>query len=483
MGEIVSSAESEPALCVDLDGTLVRTDTLHESLCALFRQHPPALLRAPLWLRGGKAHFKRELGARVKLEASLLPYNQELLEFLRSEHQRGRRLVLVTACDEGAARLVAEHLGIFSRVIASDGRCNMRGAVKRDTLEREFGAGGFDYVGNDWCDLPALKAARIAHLAGGRRRLEEVVRREARLGRIFPAPDFSLSAVMRMLRVHQWVKNLLLFVPLVMAHRVLNPPDLFAAMWAFAVFCICSSGVYIINDLLDLEADRRHPAKRRRPFASGELPLALGLTCGPLLLILAGAASAWLPPRFTQAILLYIVTTFAYSCLLKRIILIDIVVLAGLYSLRVLAGAFATAIPPSPWLVAFSLFMFFSLACAKRYSELFRLRSSGFGAPAGRGYLAADIEAVAQFGSASGFISVLVLALYMNGSEVQRLYEHQNLLWLLCPLLLYWVARVWLLTHRGELHEDPLVFAIRDKVSYVVGALSALILLAAEGLG
>ena len=473
---------AERPLCVDLDGTLLRTDTLHEALCALLKHKPWLLVLLPLWLLGGKAVFKRRIFEQISLDPALLPYHRQVLEFLRQEHERGRELVLVTACDSAQAGAIAEHLGLFSRVFASDGECNMRGERKRELLEREFGTRGFDYLGNEWSDMPAWRAAERQLVVGGSIRLRETLHREGREVQEFEGNDPTLAVLIRALRVHQWVKNLLVFVPVLMAHHLFIVHELLTAVWAFVVFCICCSGVYILNDLCDLESDRVHPSKRRRPFASGALPIHFGFVLAPLLLGTAFIFALWLPPRFVLLLGLYLAATFAYSHRLKQIVLIDIVVLAGLYSLRVLAGAVATGVYVSPWLLAFSLFMFFSLACGKRFSELYRLKLGGHTAPSGRGYLPADLEAVAQFGSASGFMSVLVLALYINSVEVQQLYPNRSLLWLLCPVLLYWVSRVWLLTHRGELHEDPIVFAIRDKVSYVVGALFVLILLAAKGL-
>ncbi len=485
MGQVENgSAESGRVLCVDLDGTLLASDSLHESVCLLMKTNPLLCLPLPFVLLrdSGKAVLKQRISQAVEINPSLLPYNPEVLAFLQEERAKGREIVLVTASDERVAQAVAGHLGLFSRVIASDGRTNLRGKKKLEVLSREYGEGKFDYIGNDWTDLPVWRAAAEAYVVSSNRRLITAAQREAKVARVFEKKKFSLKILLRMLRVHQWVKNLLLFVPLIMAHRIFDWPASAAAAAGFLIFCLCSSGVYIINDLTDIVSDRMHAQKRLRPFASGDAPLALGALLGPLMLIAACLLAAALPFRFLLAVLLYIGVTFAYSCCLKQIMLIDILVLAGLYTLRVLAGAFAAGVPVSPWLLAFSMFMFLSLACVKRFSELYRLRSDRGTASAGRGYVVGDLEAIGQFGSASGFLSVLVLALYTNGMEVQRLYHQPAILWLLCPLLLYWVSRIWLLAYRGQVHEDPILFAIRDRVSYVVGAVSALLLLLAKGL-
>ncbi len=470
-------AAAEPPLCVDLDGTLVRTDTLYESVLLLVKGNPVAVLALPVWLLRGKAHLKRELASRVALDASALPYHPELLAWLRGEHAAGRKLVLVSAADERVVRAVAEHLGIFSELIASDGTTNLKGPGKRAALTARFG-GGYDYAGDHPADLDVWSDARGAIVVGTDDRLVRKV--GSRVQRTFISPAPRLATIARALRVQQWVKNVLVFVPLLMAPEARNPALFWDAFLAFVAFSLCASAVYVTNDLLDLDADRRHETKRRRPFAAGDLPLALGFVLGPATLGVGLALALLLPPPFLVVLVLYLVTTTAYSFRLKHVPLLDVIVLAVLYTGRVIAGAAATSVSPSPWILGFSLFFFLSLAFVKRYSELHALRRKDQGELKVRGYYPSDLELIATQGTVSGYISVLVAALYLNSDRVALVYVHPAFLWTICPLLLYWISRIWLLARRGELHDDPVLFAVRDRTSYVIGALVAATLLLAR---
>ncbi|MBF5041850.1 MULTISPECIES: UbiA family prenyltransferase [Myxococcaceae] len=479
--ETLAAAPLPPGLplVVDLDGTLTRTDTLHESLLLLLKQHPLLVLLVPLWLLKGKAHLKAELARRVVPDAAHLPYDEGLLAYLRAEHARGRRLVLATAADRRVADAVAQHLGLFERVHASEGGVNLRGARKLASLRSSLGA-DFHYAGNERDDLAVWRECAgsvVVNAPGG------VVRAAQALGRpvqVFQGPRARARTWLKAVRVHQWAKNLLLFVPLLAAHRVREPALLVHAALAFASFSLCASSVYVLNDLLDLEADRQHPSKCRRPFACGLLPLKVGLVLAPLLLVAGfGIALAWLPREFVLLLCAYYAVTLAYSFYLKQVMVLDVLVLAGLYTVRILGGALAVGVRTSSWLFSFSMFLFLSLALVKRLSEVRRLRMSKQEVAHGRGYFAGDLEQLGQLGTSSGYLAVLVLALYISSEEVRRLYDHPERLWLLCPVMLYWVSRVWLLAHRGEVNEDPLVFALRDKVSYAVGLAATLVILLA----
>ncbi len=459
-------------LCVDLDGTLIRTDMLLESLCDTLRRKPLLSLAIPIWLLRGRAYLKRRLAESMQFDPASLPYHEGLLQHLRDEHQRGRKLVLATASDRVIAERIAAHLGIFSAVHGSDGGVNLKGKVKLQHLVAAYGEDSFDYAGNSPADDPLWEKSQEALVVGnvkpGGGRLPAHI-----TVRAFPsAGESKMAAFVRAIRVHQWVKNLLLFVPMLMAHRARDGAVLQHSLTAFSAFCLCSSAVYVLNDVFDLESDRQHHSKRRRPFASGDLSLSTAFVIVPIFLIFSIALSLQLPPVFTDALLFYFVLTLGYSLRLKQIVLIDILVLASLYTIRILAGGFAADVRVSEWLLAFSLFFFLSLACIKRFSELFVLRQSNRHEAKGRGYVASDLEQISQFGSASGYISVLVLALYVSGRDVAALYSHPQVLWLTCPLVLYWISRVWLIAHRGKLHDDPIVFAIRDKTSYVVGLIA-----------
>ncbi|WP_199741818.1 UbiA family prenyltransferase, partial [Corallococcus sp. CA047B] len=463
-------------LAVDLDGTLARTDTLHENLLVLFKHAPWLLLLAPLWVLRGKAFFKAAVARRVRLDVTALPYNEAVLAYLREEHARGRRLVLATAADRSLADAVAAHLGLFSDVFASEAGVNLSGSRKLARLREALGT--FDYVGNDAVDLPLWRESRrilVVHATPG------VLRQARGLGppvhRVFEAPPTHWRVWIRALRVHQWAKNALVFVPLLAAHKATQGGMAPRAVLAFVAFSLCASSVYVINDLLDLSSDRRHPTKSRRPFASGDLPVRAGVVLAPVLLGLAAVvALGTLPLSFAALLGVYSVLTLAYSLRLKQVVMLDVLVLAGLYTVRIFGGALAVGVPTSSWLLMFSTFLFLSLALLKRLSEVRRLRQSNEVSAHGRGYLAQDYELLASLGTAAGQVSVLVLALYITSKEVTALYGHPERLWLLCPVMLYWVGRIWVLAHRGLVNEDPLIFALRDRVSYVVGVVAALVL-------
>ena len=474
-------AAGEPPLCVDLDGTLIRSDLLLESLWALLRRRPLFALWLPLWWIRGRPHLKREIARRAQVDVTLLPYREELLTRLRSERARGRRLVLATASDALLAAPVARHLGVFDEVIASNGELNLKGRTKRDALTTRFGEKGFDYVGDARADRLVWSASREAWVVGASARTLAQVRSENPRVRAVGSAEGRASALFRALRLHQWVKNLLLFVPLVGAHRVLDRPALGRTAAGFLAFGLVASGVYLLNDLLDLEHDRRHEGKRERPFAAGQLSLAIGAGFIPLLL-LAGSVIAWaVSPPLLAVVGIYVGTTTAYSFALKRVVMLDVLVLALLYTLRIFAGSVAADVVVSKWLLIFSIFLFLSLALIKRLTELLGLRERGLPSDeTGRGYRPEDLEILASLGAASGYIAVVVLALFVSSDDVTKLYAHPGYLWAACPLMLFWVSRIWLLAHRGEVHSDPIVFAIRDRVSYAVAAVLAIILVVAS---
>jgi 4-hydroxybenzoate polyprenyltransferase len=461
-------------LCVDLDGTLLRTDVLWESVIALLRHKPWLLPLLPFWLLRGKAQLKRKLATHVELNAATLPYRMDVLDMLRAEHAAGRELILATASDAGPAESIARHLGIFKSVCASDGLTNLSGQQKLRAILRRVGNSGFDYVGDASVDLPIWRAANGAILIDPSRRVLAAAQRDARVSRVMRGKSTMFSGLLRSLRPHQWVKNTLLFMPLLLSHRIVNLGTLQQAIIAFIGFSLAASSVYITNDLLDLEADREHPRKRNRPFASGALPIRVGVAMIPVLLAAAfGLSLALLPPVFTIGLATYVALSTTYSLYIKQQVLLDVFVLAGLYTLRVLAGGLATGITISPWLAAFSMFFFTSLAFLKRYSELHLLRDHQQHQFHRRDYAASDMDLLRSVGSASGFVSVLVLALYINSAEVLELYARPEVLWLVVPLFLYWVSRLWLFGHRGKVQDDPIVFAIKDPASYAVAILVA----------
>jgi 4-hydroxybenzoate polyprenyltransferase len=470
-----TAAGAQPVpLCVDLDGTLVKSDTFHDALCVLLRTHPASLFRIPSWfLAGGKARVKAEVAARAPLDASHLPYNHVVLHFLAGQHYLGRPIYLATGADASLANRVAAHLGIFSGVLASDGSTNLTGSHKLAGLQQRFPA--FDYIGNDRPDLPALVHSRQAYLANPTMGLVMAMKTH----KLHPAESFNdkkplLPAIVKAIRAHQWAKNVLLFVPLLLSHNV-SMRTIIPALEAFVCFSFIASANYLINDLLDIENDRKHLKKRFRPFAAGDLSVAAGLATALVLVAASCTLLPLLPGAFGLWLLAYAITTSAYSFYLKRIPLVDVLVLSGLYTLRMLAGGAATGTDISPWLSGLAVFLFLSLAMVKRFSELANLRERGVSGSQGRGYLVSDLEQIRAFGTSSAYAAVVVFSLYISRPDVYALYRHPVRLWLIVPLMLYWLNRVWLLASRGELDEDPVVFALRDRVSLALALGTAIL--------
>lgn len=464
----MSAEHRDIPLCVDLDGTLVRSDLLLESIFALLKGNIFLAFLLPVWLLGGKAAFKQKIADRVTLDATTLPYHEPFLEYLRGESRARSDLVLATASNEKFASAVSQHLGIFSQVIASTAEQNVSGARKRALLVERFGDKGFDYAGNARVDIPIWAAARSAILVNPERGVARRAERETRDARVFDDRTSSkLALYLRAIRLHQWLKNVLVFVPLVMAHRVMDIELVGSAALAFLSFGFCASSVYLLNDLVDLPNDRRHQRKKARPLAAGRIPIFNAAALVPVFLAASFGVALLLPVEFGAVLSFYYLTTMAYSFRFKSSAPVDVLILAGLYTLRIISGAAAVSVVPSFWLLAFSMFLFLSLALVKRYTEVAASSSSGAELAGGRGYQIDDSELLSQFGIASGFSAVLVLALYINSDAVLRLYSHPELIWLLCPLLLYIVSRIWLLARRQELDEDPVLFAIEDRRTHL----------------
>lgn len=474
-------ATSPPPLVIDLDGTLLRSDMLVESALGHLRQAPHRVLRPLGWLRRGKAALKAGLAESGPVDVGLLPYDPEVLALIRAARAEGRPVVLATATHRSLAERVATHLGLFDRVLATEHALNLSAGNKRDALVHHYGEGGFDYAGNAEEDLPVWRAAREAILVNPGAALEARSRREANVTAVIRSGGGRLADWAKALRLHQWLKNLLVFVPLLAAHRLDEPAVLLAALLAFLAFGLCASSVYVLNDLLDLEDDRKHARKRTRPFAAGRLAPQQGLAASAISLALALLLCLLaLPAAFLGTLALYYGLTLAYSLFLKRRAMVDVLTLAALYTLRILAGAAACGIVVTSWMLAFSVFMFLSLALVKRYAELRHAREAGqVSRTPGRGYYPGDLDMIASLGGSAGYLAVLVLALYIDELGGSSLYRHPELIWLACPLLLYWISRTWMMTHRGEMHDDPVVFAARDGVSLVVGLLFGLVFWAA----
>jgi 4-hydroxybenzoate polyprenyltransferase len=462
-----------------LDGTLVRTDTLMEGVLSVLGG--PGLARLPQLLVANRATFKRKVAELGPIDPALLPYNEDVLAYLREQKATGRMLVLVTAADSRIAQGVADHLGLFDEVISSDGARNLKGAAKAEALVSRFGREGFAYIGNDRHDLPVWRVARSIGIVNAPPSVARAARKGTAVEIELNNSPSLLRAAIKAMRPHQWSKNLLLFVPMIMAHAVTDPAAWANALIMLVAFCASASSIYITNDLVDLEADRRHPRKRKRPLASGALPIPLGTVLAAVLfalgLLAAGAVGG------LGIIVVYVVASTSYSFWLKKKPLVDVFMLAGLYTIRVLGGGIATGHPASVWLLGFSGFLFLSLALVKRSEEMMAVAQSGGGRSAARrGYRPEDVPILQMFGCASTFASSVVLALFVGSTAASANYRSPELLWGIVPLILFWQCRLWLSTARGWMHDDPIVFAMRDWVSWLV-AVCVLAVLAAAAYG
>ena len=467
-------------LIVDLDGTLLKSDLLLESAVVFAQTRPLSILKPFFWLTQGKAHLKEQLANQAPIDASDLPYNPDVLEFITTERNKGRTIILATASHLSYATQIAEHLQLFDQVLATDGATNLSAVNKRNRLVAEFGDGGFDYMGNSSDDLVVWQAARSAYVVTPDRGVEARARAHGNVAQVFHQQGSTFKAWAKGLRFHQWLKNFLIFVPLLASHQI-SWPMLLQGLLAFVFFGLCASSVYILNDLLDLADDRHHPNKRHRPFASGRLSIQSGLLAFPLLLLASFVGAIYfLPWRFAVVLVVYYALTLLYSLVLKRLMTVDVITLALLYTLRIIAGIFAFDVVLTFWMLLFSIFIFLSLALIKRYAELRDARVRGKTSKTrGRGYYPDDLEMISSLGASSGYLSVMVLALYTQDPNTVALYSKPHFIWLACPLLLFWITRMWLLTHRGQMHEDPVTFAAKDKVSLAVGVLFCLFFWAA----
>jgi 4-hydroxybenzoate polyprenyltransferase/phosphoserine phosphatase len=472
----MSVAHSPLPLCVDCDGTLIRSDLLHESVFLLLRSSWLTVFRLPFWLLRGKAHLKQRLSERVQLDASRLPYNDDVINLVRQARSEGRTTVLVTASPRRQAEQVAEHVGLFDRVEATDDEVNLSGQHKAEHLEKLYGRAGFVYAGNSTTDLPVWAASGGAVVVSNSEALNEAAAKRAPLVQSIRPGTATLKSYLKAIRLHQWLKNLLVFVPVLAAHKVSTGGETLAALLAFFAFGLCASAVYVINDLLDLPSDRLHARKRTRPFASGVIPIWHGVVMVPLLLAGSAVLCTQLPILFALALSCYFLLTCLYSFWLKNHVVVDVMMLTSLYTMRIIAGAAATAIVPSFWLLAFSMFIFLSLAIVKRYSEMLVAVQNNKQQAAGRGYYTSDMPVLLALGSASGFNAILILALYVNSPDLGGLYPNVWALWMILPPMLYWISRVWMKAHRGELHDDPVVFAATDRQSWCVALILAAVL-------
>ncbi len=458
------------ALAVDLDGTLIATDTLLESTLAAIKLKPYIFFLLPFWILRGKSFFKNKIARITIPDPANLPYRQDLLNYIKEEKSKGREIALASATVKEIAESVASYLGVFDRVLGSEGNHNLRSSNKLEALEKIYGKKGFDYAGNSGADLKVWQGANKAVLVNTTKNLKRRAARVAEIAETFDYPANKVKMLIREIRIYQWVKNVLIFLPLLMAHMFFENGLYLRAIAAFFAFSFTASFVYVINDMMDLEADRLHPRKKKRPLASGALSIpaaavtaVLLLTGGVLISLLT------LPPSFSVTLLIYFVLTTAYSFGLKKLYILDIFILASLYTLRLIAGGYAVQVKISPWLLALSMFIFLSLAMVKRYTELRVMMKQNKTKTRGRGYIVDDAQLLMSIGPASGYIAALVLTLYLNSNEVIVLYKRPEMLWPVVICLLMWITRIWFLAHRGKMTDDPIVFTVKDYVSYILG--------------
>ena len=469
---MAKTAANMRPLVVDLDGTLLRTDSLLELMLAFIRMRWVNIFVLIALLVGDRATLKRELVRRTAFDVSLLPLQQEVVDLITEARSQGRPVVLATASDEALAESVSANVIAFDEVFASTPGNNLKGHRKAEALVERFGDKGFDYVGNDTPDLVVFSKAHKAFVVEpSGSLLRRATSANDTVEKLGHAPRV-LGPLVRSLRPHQWVKNLLIFLP-ALAAQSLALDNALPLVVAFVLFSAMASAVYVTNDLLDLSSDRAHPTKKNRPFASGVLQIPVGLITSPFLGV-GALVGAWvlLGQAFTLVLALYALITLTYSLWLKRVVLVDVFTLSGLYGIRLVAGAVAFGIAISPWLAAFATFAFLSLALVKRFVEMLENNQTE-GALPGRGYLTTDAPLIALFGVVSGFVGGVVLALYVEDPDTVENYANPLVMWGAVPVWLFWITRTWFLAHRGSLKEDPVLFAVTDWPSYVAGAFIA----------
>lgn len=471
------------ALCVDLDGTLLKSDILYESIILMIKKQPWLLFLLPFWVMKGKVFLKKKMYSIIIIDPRFLPYNQEVIDFIKQEKPNRTEIALATATWKPVAEGIANHLGLFDRVIGTEEKINLRGENKLLELEKIYGKKQFDYMGDSSVDIPIWQASNKAYLVNPDASVEARAKENGNVSRVFHSEQSSFIMFIKEIRVYQWVKNLLLFLPMFMAHSI-TMNNILTNILAFFSFSFAASAVYVLNDMMDLESDRKHPNKRNRPFAAGDLSVKTGLYVIPIFLFISlGASILLMRQEFTLILLAYLLLTSAYSFILKKIYIFDIILLASLYTLRLYAGGLSIDVPISTWLVAFSMFIFLSLGIVKRFTELYTISQNNKEKASGRGYDVDDMEMLRSAGIASGFISVLVFSLYINdipNTNAETLYSNHKLLYFITPFLLYWIMRIWIKATRGEMTDDPIVFTGRDPVGYVLAIIIGLIIIGAS---
>ncbi|PXW76302.1 4-hydroxybenzoate polyprenyltransferase [Blastomonas natatoria] len=469
-------ATDRTPLVVDVDGTLICSDLLYESALQLIATQPWNAWKLGTWLASGKAQLKQNLVETTDPHIATIPLREETVAYIAAAKAEGRPVWLASASDKSWVEQIAARIDGIDGVMGSDGVTNLAGPNKAKALVERFGHKGFDYIGDHHVDMPVWDAARRAILVAQSSALERAVKRRFADAEVIARPRTPIKPYFKAMRPYQWAKNALVFLPAIAGHSIGEFSVLLAAFMAFWAFSFAASSAYIINDLLDLPGDRDHHRKRNRPFAAAQIPIPRGIAMAAGLMTLAIVIAALLPLEFLGILVGYVVITLAYSFYLKRQMLVDVIILGGLYTIRVLGGIAATGEEKSQWLLMFCLFFFLSLAIVKRCSELVARRDAGKSSPPGRGYAINDLAMLLPLGAAAGYASVMVVMLYLSSPQITALYAHPLRMWLICPLLIYWISRTLMLANRNEMHDDPIIFAMTDKISWLTGVVAALII-------
>ncbi|MEZ4820426.1 MAG: UbiA family prenyltransferase [Bdellovibrionota bacterium] len=471
-------------LCVDLDGTLIKTDLLIESIVIFLKQSPWKGFYLLLWLFRGKSYLKYQLSIHVVLRPDLLPYHQDVLELIKTRRMQGGKAFLCSASNESVVEQVAQYLGVFNGVYGSSKTLNVKAKVKADQLVKTFGEKKFDYVGNEACDYEVFKKAQHAFFVTDSRSKE---RKIAVKGIVFEKVFYlnhHVKMYIKLLRVHHWAKNVLVFLPILLSHQITNPVLFGKAFLSFILISLLASGTYVLNDILDLDADRSHRIKKNRPLAIGAISLVKGAAIACLLTLLSGLGGFFFAPKILIFLVSYFVVTVSYSLWCKKIVMLDVLILAFLHTVRIIMGAVVIGETVSEWLFSFSIFLFCSLGFVKRYSEIYHKERSAISQEntqvPGRGYIYGDLYVIQMLGIGLGGCSILIFVLYISSETVKNLYQVNYWLWLVAPVLLYWLGRLWILTSRGEVNEDPILFSIKDKMNYALLAIIIVCLLLAN---
>lgn len=464
-------------LIVDLDGTLIHSDILYETFLVAIKNNFFIFFISFYWILRGKAFLKSKLARYAcNFDVTTLPYNKNFVDWLKSEKRKNRLIILCTATHNIIANKIGAHLGLFNEIISTNDNLNLSGKNKADILSRRFGFKKFDYVGNSFADIQVWKIARYAYGVNVSNLLVKYFQNHFKFKFLFSRASNIAVDCFSALRPHQWVKNLILFIPLLASHQFLNFNLWYDLLLSFISFSFCASAVYILNDLIDIENDRQHPRKMYRPFASGQLSIMYGFFISLIFLVLSFNISFLVNSQFKYWLFLYFVLTSSYSLFFRKVVLLDCVVLSLLYTIRIIAGGEAAHLVNSFWLLTFSVFLFLSLAFIKRYAEIEIRIFEGQKVLKGRGYYTSDAGLLHALGIASGYSATLILALYLNSDVVSSLYFSPYFIWADIPVLLFWISWMWLKAHRGEMHDDPVIFAIKDKISILAGLFFALFL-------